>query len=447
MRDLTPRPPLRCGEGEPDLPPGAVPPFPPREGGSGGVGLVLLALALIAHCQCNHHPADADTNADGEADVVADSDIDIDIVGDLDDEEDEEPDAEEPELCRGAGPVWSWPPCSDEPTPPDCCPACRRLTCRESVATAIGFAGIWGDLVAFGYRTNVAMVDLRTGEDQLVFESWRDGEYSISYSMASISSQYVVVRRLRTRVDHEGDSMKAIVARRLDDLSGPEIIVDDSHPDADIALYQAHEEWALWIRTPPATGWNELVLHNIETGEERILDQARSGHGIRGPGMWGDRVVWGQRDEIKGETLVEHRISTNTTLDVLTDPSLEPMYMTSVWENYAVFNHQPHVSDWNAMLVDLDTGEVRQITPSGSNQDQARIQGGRVVWTDYRDSDPHYPGGSHIFIYSLSSGREYILNPSCLGGSSPLIFDRNIVWGADQATGVGGVFVTRIGDI
>lgn len=237
-----------------------------------------------------------------------------------------------------------------------------------------------------------------------------------------------------------------MVYRRLDDPSGLEIILEDSHPDSTYAWVRAYDEWVIWLRHSPSTRLNELVLHNIETSEQRILDQDRAGHGIRGPGIWGDRVVWGTRDEVKGETLVEHRISTNTTRDVITDPALEPMYMTSVWEHYAVFNHQPWDSDWNVMLVDLDTGEVRQITPSGSNQEQGYIQGGRVIWTDYRGSEDVYPAGMHIYIYSLRTGREYVLNPSARGGCEPLIFGQNVIWEGDWE-GHGGPWVTRIGDI
>jgi hypothetical protein len=395
----------------------------------------------LAHCQCNQHPTVADAGADGDADADTDSDIDIDIVGDTDVEGDVEQDAEYPGLCDGAGPPWPWPPCNDEPNPPDCCPACRRLTCRELVSTANNAADIWGDLVVFIQTTDIAMVDLRTGEDRLVFES-----QNFSYLGPAISSRYVVARRLRRGDDGYEE---AIVARRLDDLSGPEIVVEDSYLQDMYGRIRIYDQWVVWQRsTPPSHDNRALYLHNIETGEQRILDQHVPGHGYRSPGIWGDRVVWGQYDSVEGETLVEHRISTNTTRDVISDRALRPMYSVSVWEHYAVFNHQPegYGVDWNVMLVDLDTGEVRQITPSDSRQDQGYIHGGRVIWTDFRGAEDEYPAGMHIYVYSLRTGREYVINPSSIGGANPLIFDRNVVWGGVWE-GHGGVFVTRIGDI
>jgi hypothetical protein len=53
----------------------------------------------------------------------------------------------------------------------------------------------------------------------------------------------------------------------------------------------------------------------------------------------------------------------------------------------------------------------------------------------------------HIHIYSIRTGREYVLNPSARAGSSPLIFDRTVVWDGLTAEGVSGIWVTRIGDI
>lgn len=121
------------------------------------------------------------------------------------------------------------------------------------------------------------------------------------------------------------------------------------------------------------------------------------------------------------------------------------MYQSSVWEHYAVFNRQPSGEQWDAYLVDLDTGEVQQIGSSSSNQDEAKIQGGRVIWTDYRGSGPHL--GMHIFIYSLRTRREYVLNPSGRAGSGPMIFDRYVVWDGLTEEGVEGIWATRIGDI
>ncbi len=304
-----------------------------------GFALILL-LAATTGCTCTPNDGTSDSGRDAD---FGDTDANIDGDGEIQDsgEVDAESDAEEPELCRGAGPPWSWPPCNDEPNPPDCCPSCRRLTCREMVSSSRDAASIWGDRVVFNYKSHIAMVDLNTGEDRLVFEKHHEVDYYINYGHPVISSKYIVADRIHQPINPRVDEIReAIVARRLDELDGPDILVEDGGTD-DYGFIRIYEEWVVWQRNADSGDERALYLHNIETGEQRVLDRTSRDHGFRAPGIWGDRVVWGTRDAIKGETLVEHRISTNTTRDILSDPALEPMYGTSVWENYAVFNHQP----------------------------------------------------------------------------------------------------------
>jgi hypothetical protein len=394
---------------------------------------------------------DADAGLGTDTDIAADADSTVDgdetTESDADVAADAEPDVEVPGLCDGADSAWPWPACSDDPNPPDCCSACQKLTCRELATTQ----RIWEDFVVLNDRSEIAMVDLRTGEDRLVLEREHDGGNVNDYFEPAISSRYIVAGRYSGSFPYHGEGIsEAIVARRLDDLSGPVIIVEDSYPEDSYTYIQVYDQWAIWQRSTPHYRQAMLVLHNIETGEQRILDGFGSdslpGHHFRAPGIWGDRVAWGRIDSVNGETLMEHRISTSTTRAVLSDRALLPMYTVSVWEHYAVFNHQPSGGDWNVMLVDLDTGEVRQISPSGSRQDQGYIQGGRVIWTDFRGAEDEYPAGMHIYIYSLRTGREYVLNPSARGGSEPLIFGQTVIWNGEW-NGFGGPWVTRIGDI
>jgi hypothetical protein len=233
----------------------------------------------------------------------------------------------------------------------------------------------------------------------------------------------------------------SIVARRLDELTGPEIQLIEPSSEYTILEIVSSEEWVVWHRQPSSLN-GDFVLENIETGEERIIASRTEG-ALRSPGMWGDRVVWGSSDG----NLKEYRISTGVTRNVISEPALDPMYTTSVWEHYALFNHQPDDGrEWDAYLVDLDTGETRRVTPSGSNQEQASIGGGTIVWTDFRGSSDGGPGGMHVYVYSLTTGREYVLNPSAIGGSEPMVYGRNVVWNAVW-NDIIGVWATRIGDI
>jgi len=233
---------------------------------------------------------------------------------------------------------------------------------------------------------------------------------------------------------------EAVVARNLSDLSGPEIVLARYYYEDGLTpiFIDVYEEWATWSVPSPSTGYHDLVLCNIETGEQRVIVREHSGYSVSIPAIWGDRVVWGTSDQV----LEEYRISTGETRTVFhSTTEMGNVGGVRIWENYVTFYN----SGYHPVLLNLDTGEAQQPWPSEGRKDQVSIHGGRVIWTDFRDIGPHL--GMHIYIYSLRTGREYLLNPSAQAGSEPLIFDRNVVWGGLSADGVDGIWVTRIGDI
>jgi hypothetical protein len=234
-----------------------------------------------------------------------------------------------------------------------------------------------------------------------------------------------------------------VVAVALNDPSRREIVLD-THDR--IGWPDVYGDWACWGRTRE-DGVREVVLMNIETREERVLDDESSGARFFSSHIWGDRVVW----STGYGRLKEHRISTGATRVVLEDRELSPMYFVRVWENHVVFTSEPSSGSWDVYLVDLDTDAVQRISPTGVRQDQSDIHNGRVVWTDFRWIEGLGGGGGggmHIFVYSIRTGRTYVLNPSAIGGSEPRIFDRTILWqGGQPGEDWTGPWVTRIGDI
>ena len=409
--------------------------------------------AVLAHCQCNHPPgasdadddADADLDSDGNGDGDIDIDIDLDLEGDPDHGADAEPDRDEvlpergtiEELCGDEGSAWTWHPfeCPELDPPDDCCPSCRPVTCR---VTANG-GDIWANWVVYDVGPSVGMVDLDTGRDELVFPVIFEETRAFSFGQGAVGSRYVIARRTECFPDGNiGNS--DIVARRLDDLEIPIIVVDDT-PITDLQNPDVYNEWACWGRTPVSTGVWELVLYNIETGEHRVLDVESPGFNLYAVKIWGDRVVWTD----SRARLREHRISTGETRTVLQDGLLGPMFSLSIWEHYVVFQSDPDLPPSQIYLLDLETGEHRRVSPSNAEQEFSFIHNGRIAWTDYRFTTGG-PAGMHVFIYSMRTNREYVLNPSSRGGEHPEIFDRTIIW-TGGPEGSGSIWVTRIADI
>jgi hypothetical protein len=291
---------------------------------------------------------------------------------------------------------------------------------------------------------SVGFVNLETGEDRVVFETYvaEDG-HGFGYLYPAISSRYIVsTRQEYMRVDGETVFAEALVARSLDDLDGPEIVIDASVDQDSVGGLDAYGEWVVWGRRRTSTREIQNVLDNIETGEQRILDSS-SEYSIGIPHIWGDRVVWSN----SGEVIKEYRISTGETRIAYTaPPEHRPLQNVTMWDHYALSN--PEISSRgtsDVLLIDLDTGEARWISSPSDHQRYARMHDGRVAWTDYRGAVE--PSGMHIAVYSLATGRDYILNASATGGANPLIFGRTVVWHGAQDFESAGVYVTRIGDI
>lgn len=415
--------------------------------------MAVALLSATAGCQCNSDPLDGGADADlpdgddGDRDAVADTRLDADHAHDVQDSSSADADADRDEglrpdtgtteeLCGDEPSEWDWLPfeCPDLDPPADCCPSCRRLTCRELAAW---FYDVWEDTVVYEVRASVSMLDLNSGQDSIVLAQRIDNDRNLSFSLPAVSSRYVAARKLETQ--NSTIAQISVVAVSLTDRSNPELVVDDS-PQNDVRGIDTYDQWVSWRRNPGSSDDTQLVLHNIDTGEQRILeDESWGAYDLFGSRIWGDRVVWAT----SGGVMKEHRISTGATREVVNDFDLHPMYYVSLWENYAVFTHEPYSAPWTVYLVDLDAGTVRPISPTDSTQDQSAIHGGRVVWTDYR-GHAGGPGGMHVYVYSIATGREYPLNLSSRGGSEPVIFDRTIIWqGGPEPQ---GIWVTRIAE-
>lgn len=161
---------------------------------------------------------------------------------------------------------------------------------------------VWEKLIAYEAESNVYVVDLTTGREEYVFHNRRNDMETgyFGYSHVSISSRYVVVRRANTE-----PFITQVVAKPLDNLSGTEIVLDADVVQGKSGALDVYEEWVVWSRERTSTGVYEIVVHNIETDENRILDSSDQGCGLVRDRVWGNRVVWVTGcGEIKAQDLV-----------------------------------------------------------------------------------------------------------------------------------------------
>ncbi|MBW2714209.1 MAG: hypothetical protein JRC77_10730, partial [Deltaproteobacteria bacterium] len=82
------------------------------------------------------------------------------------------------------------------------------------------------------------------------------------------------------------------------------------------------------------------------------------------------------------------------------------------------------------MLYDTEKKEIRRIAPTATPQWQARIQGDRVVWTDYRNGGGLMldPRNTDIFMYDIGTGKTVAVTTHLAEQSHPDVWGDWVVW-------------------
>ena len=89
--------------------------------------------------------------------------------------------------------------------------------------------------------------------------------------------------------------------------------------------------------------------------------------------------------------------------------------------------------NWDIFLLELDTGEVRQITTEEHAQTRPRVFGDTVVWLDARHDDDYFnPRRFDVYAYDLSTGQETRLTSTTSAEDNDLSISGNLVVWTDQ---------------
>jgi beta propeller repeat protein len=118
-----------------------------------------------------------------------------------------------------------------------------------------------------------------------------------------------------------------------------------------------------------------ITAYNLRTREQQRIVEIPDDYRFEEPSIYEDKVVWSSCYYSE-----EFRMSRQKDFDTL---------------------------NWDVFLLDLETGEVRQITTDEHAQIRARIYGDTIVWLDNRhEEDEEYPHNYDVYAYDLETGRE-----------------------------------------
>jgi len=182
-----------------------------------------------------------------------------------------------------------------------------------------------------------------------------------------------------------------------------------------------------------------LVAHNLESGKS--INVPVAGTGIAGFAVSGGKLVWSDlRNEKRGpapkaaggQTVPENRLNWDVMLLDLASGEVRPLSSDPaaqrhphtdgryvVWEDFRNDHTTDDVGFPDVYIYDLQSGKERRLSAAGDGaggQFWPRVDGGRVVWVDGRNNAA---GGSkractncpdnnwNIYYYDIAAGREY----------------------------------------
>ena len=118
-----------------------------------------------------------------------------------------------------------------------------------------------------------------------------------------------------------------------------------------------------------------VTAYNLQTREQQRLVEIPLDYRFEEPSIYEDKVVWSSYYFSQ-----EFRMSQQKDFDTL---------------------------NWDVFLLDVKTGEIRQITTDEHVQRSPRIYGDTIVWLDNRDEVyEKYPHHYDVYAYSLKTGEE-----------------------------------------
>lgn len=164
--------------------------------------------------------------------------------------------------------------------------------------------------------------------------------------------------------------------------------------------------------------------------------------------IWGDTLVAGEYifgDGLEGQYITTYNLVTREKERVQEfAPAEFRISPPSIYENRVVWS-SANISgrllseiDWNKLnwdvfLLDLDSGEVRQITSEEHAQIEPRVYGDTIVWLDTRHVEGyHNPDVFDIYAYDFKTGQEMRLTSSTSAEGHDLSISGNLVVWSDN---------------
>lgn len=192
----------------------------------------------------------------------------------------------------------------------------------------------------------------------------------------------------------------------------------------------ARGRWAVW--QDQSDGNWEIYAQDVVTSNSPIVKVTNTPLSQQNPQTDGRYVVW-QAQQANGnwDVYVADLSLATGPKPVTSTLDLDEISPAIDWP-WLVCQVRPSgntAAPWQLYAYNLVTGQNFQVSPSTQDELNPAVQGGRVVWQDFRDVGP-----GEIYFYDLERGLQRRITTNTFGQYHPAIYDNWIVWQDNRNT-------------
>ena len=184
-------------------------------------------------------------------------------------------------------------------------------------------------------------------------------------------------------------------------------------------------------------GYDDIYLYDTGAGNVQIISSLGL-DGDRGdwnPRIQGGRVVWEKdtADPTTGSGIYLYDISTRNNQRIITGPEYRD---PDIWGDYVVCTKDvPSATGPNAteiVLYKISTAEITTIAAGDKNNEHARIDGAKVVWSSGNVWTPEtadtWTTTYQICLYDIGTAETSVLTDDLAGNLNPAVGGDLVVW-------------------
>ena len=257
--------------------------------------------------------------------------------------------------------------------------------------------------------------------DHIVYVDDRSGNWNVILSDVLTGKEMPITRSPSTAESSSIHDGKLIYTMNGgDSIHMFDMVTEEEHMVADPYLCTGpatYGDWVIWLQKGSRndTVWELVAFRGGPEGPTQTESVASDiGHFEGYPSIHGNIVVWEDSGRVFMHDLGEKETDGVTTYkSVQRNPAIDGGRI--VWDDFRNGN-------WDIYMYDLGTGEETQVTTDSTDQWDPDIYGDLIVWTDLRD------GNRDIYMYDAGTGEETPVTSNASVQRRPAISEEYIVW-------------------